>query len=319
MSTAVRCPICLSAYGAICEQYSSHGGTADFGCTTCGRFQLSGSLYASDLDPERDNLSSVQRATLSHFLRRHVGEPSTLTTEQFGRLVSNVKLPTPAIQANNMIRFIGDQVNETGTQLETPPGFYAVVGCPNPILAGNLLIELIGRGWVEGIDARDSVDTSHFLDLNLKLAGWEQYEGLRRGQLSSRTAFLALRFGDPTLEEFVQSTIKPCIKDELSFDLVDMRDVARAGVIDNIMRQQIRDSAFVLVDLTHDNSGAYWEAGYAEGLGKPVVYLCEKTKFDAMKTHFDTNHCTTVIWSVDDRVRFRAELVATVRRSLEQF
>ena len=68
--------------------------------------------------------------------------------------------------------------------------------------------------------------------------------------------------------------------------------VARAGVIDKIMRTQIRDAAFVIVDLTHDNPGAYWEAGYAEGLGKPVIYICEKGKFEATKSHLDMNHCT---------------------------
>ena len=90
----------------------------------------------------------------------------------------------------------------------------------------------------------------------------------------------------------------------------------RAGVIDNIMRIQIRDAKFVIADLTHDNNGAYWEAGYAEGLGKPVIYICEKKKFDEKKTHFDTNHCTTVPWSRNDDEGFRQKLVATLRRSL---
>ncbi len=100
----------------------------------------------------------------------------------------------------------------------------------------------------------------------------------------------------------------------------DLRDVAQPGIIDNILREKIRDAAFILVDLTHDNSGAYWEAGYAEGLGKPVLYLCEQVKFDEKKTHFDTNHCTTVIWggskSNDD---FSTELRATLRNSLKLF
>ena len=99
---------------------------------------------------------------------------------------------------------------------------------------------------------------------------------------------------------------------------LDMRDSARAGVIDNIMRIQIRDAKFVIADLTHDNRGAYWEAGYAEGLGKPVIYICEKTKFDEKKTHFDTNHCLTVPWSRDDDTGFCDALSATIRRSLEQ-
>jgi nucleoside 2-deoxyribosyltransferase len=79
------------------------------------------------------------------------------------------------------------------------------------------------------------------------------------------------------------------------------------------------ETAFVLVDLTHDNSGAYWEAGYAEGLGKPVIYICEQSKFDAVKTHFDTNHCTTVMWKADEPAVFTEQLVATLRRSLNLF
>ena len=125
-----------------------------------------------------------------------------------------------------------------------------------------------------------------------------------------------MKFGDPDLDPFVKNVIKPAVK-EIGYDLVDMRDVARAGVIDNIMRTQIGDSAFVIVDLTHDNSGAYWEAGYAEGLGKPVVYICERTKFEEASTHFDTNHCTTIPWSKDNPEQFKDELIATLRRSLD--
>jgi nucleoside 2-deoxyribosyltransferase len=112
---------------------------------------------------------------------------------------------------------------------------------------------------------------------------------------------------------------QPCLKDGIDYELFDMRDVARAGIIDNIMRAQIRDAAFVIVDLTHDNSGAYWEAGYAEGLGKPVIYICEQNKFEEAKTHFDTNHCTTVTWTPDDTESFKKQLVATLRRSLNLF
>ena len=126
-----------------------------------------------------------------------------------------------------------------------------------------------------------------------------------------------MKFGNPLLDSFVREVIKLATK-EIGYDLVDMRDVARAGVIDNLMRTQIRDSAFVIADLTHDNLGAYWEAGYAEGLGKPVIYICEKKKFDEKSTHFDTNHCTTIPWSKDEPEQFSKELIATLRRSLEQ-
>ena len=41
------------------------------------------------------------------------------------------------------------------------------------------------------------------------------------------------------------------------------------------MRVQIRASRFVICDLTHGNRGAYWEAGFAEGIGRPVIFVCE--------------------------------------------
>lgn len=155
-------------------------------------------------------------------------------------------------------------------------------------------------------------------DIDLSLAGWDAFEAEKRGKLPGSQGFIALKFGDPELDEFLHVVIKPAIR-ELGFDLEDMRDAAEAGVIDNVMRAKIRDAAFVLVDLTHGNKGAYWEAGYAEGLGKPVLYLCKQSVFDEEGTHFDTNHCTTVKWTARESEPFRTELIATLRRSLGLF
>ena len=76
------------------------------------------------------------------------------------------------------------------------------------------------------------------------------------------------------------------------------------------------EALFVISDLTHDNHEAYWEAGYAEDLGKPVVYICNKEKFENVGTHFDVNHCTTIAWSTEGSDEFCSRLIATLRRSL---
>ena len=121
---------------------------------------------------------------------------------------------------------------------------------------------------------------------------------------------------DAELDDFINGVVKPTVEKETGCQLRDLRDVSKAGLIDNIMVTSIRDAKFVIVDLTHDNHGAYWEAGYAEGLGKPVIYVCKKDKFENEGTHFDTNHYTTVLWSMNDVDSFRRELTATLRRSL---
>jgi len=37
--------------------------------------------------------------------------------------------------------------------------------------------------------------------------------------------------------------------------------------------------------------------GFAEGLNKPVIYMCNRNVFDERRTHFDTNHRQTVTWT----------------------
>ena len=66
------------------------------------------------------------------------------------------------------------------------------------------------------------------------------------------------------------------IKDSIrktGFEIRKLDDVKRVGLIDDKLRVEIRRSRFLIANLTHDNNGAYWEAGYAEGLGIPVIYM----------------------------------------------
>ena len=224
---------------------------------------------------------------------------------------------SPAIQAMNLVRYIGDEVLRLGRPIHSLDciKIRIMIGSPSDEFVKQLIEDLKNRGTVKG--SFGATGYFSFLNANLTLAGWEQYEAEKRGEFRGNSGFIAMQFGDSELDPFVEDVVKPAVKEGIGYDLVDMRDVARAGVIDNIMRTRIRDAAFVIVDLTHDNPGAYWEAGYAEGLGKPVIYICEKAKFDLERTHFDTNHCTTVPWSKDDADGFRKALIATLRRSLD--
>jgi nucleoside 2-deoxyribosyltransferase len=81
------------------------------------------------------------------------------------------------------------------------------------------------------------------------------------------------------------------------------------------MRQEIKISKFIIADLTHNNAGAYWEAGFAEGIGKSVIYTCEKSVFENADTkpHFDVNHHLTIIWDKEDPEEAVEELKAAIR------
>jgi hypothetical protein len=99
--------------------------------------------------------------------------------------------------------------------------------------------------------------------------------------------------------------------------LIDGQD---AGLIDAQLRVMIRTARFLVADLSTGNKGAYWEAGFAEGLGLPVIYVCERGMWnsdDATKRpHFDTNHMNTVIWDQDQLHLAREKLRDMIRDTL---
>ncbi len=322
-----KCPICLDKFDIIKSCSLAYGGWA-IDCEICGKYVIMKEAWENYLDPltgAGHKLSEVCRARLAHKVR--TAQPVdgdrvvNVTREIIKNFVeSGCPGPSPAEQAKNLIRFIGDEFNKTGDKLNSlPDDLFSIIGAPSPQIAGELAIELAHRGLISGNERKTLNTPPSILHANLTLDGWEVYEEERRGEFSGDYGFIAMQFGDDVLDNFLREKVKPSIKEKIGYELIDMRDIAQAGIIDNIMRAQIRDAAFVLVDLTHDNPGAYWEAGYAEGLGKPVIYICEQDKFADAKTHFDTNHCTTVTWLADKPDHFTSELIATIRRSLDLF
>jgi nucleoside 2-deoxyribosyltransferase len=128
---------------------------------------------------------------------------------------------------------------------------------------------------------------------------------------------MAMQFGNSTLDMVVTDYFKPAVS-AAGFNLQRLTDAQGAGCIDDQLRVRIRMSRFVVADLSHGNKGAYWEAGFAEGLGKPVIYTCEKGVWNEQKTHFDTNHLVTIIWDAAHLPDAAQRLKATIRATLPE-
>lgn len=310
----------------ICRERPSSIDGRGFECSACGRFEISCTALADCFQTTGRRVSALAAAALRHAVRKASASGRVvLKSDDIERIRANARLPSPAMQAANLLRVIGDQVSETGQgYFIDDVGDATLVGSFNAAQFDQLRTELEQKGLIVKL-ASDTVPNPRGVGVlsgsryGLSLEGWERYEAERQGQVAGHYGFMAMKFNEPALDALTANYIRPGVKAAIGYDVVEMRLVARAGVIDNIMRAQIRDAAFVLVDLTHDNAGAYWEAGYAEGLGKPVIYICERGKFDTAKTHFDTNHCTTVLWTDENPEAFMADLVATLRRSLNLF
>ena len=95
---------------------------------------------------------------------------------------------------------------------------------------------------------------------------------------------MAMSFRDATLRRAYLECFQRAAA-RAGFDLRTLDDPPKAGLIDDRLKVAILSSAFVVADVTGNNQGVYWEAGFAHGRGKPVIYTCEQTAFERDAPH----------------------------------
>jgi hypothetical protein len=187
------------------------------------------------------------------------------------------------------------------------PQLISTIGAYNSGSIGILLGDLAKNGAVDWQPGSS--------DVRILEPGWRRYDELKTASPYSRTAFMAMPFADPVIEKVYAEFWRPAVA-RTGFELKTVTQ--RAGLIDDHIRVDIRRSRFLISELTGGNRGAYWEAGFAEGLNKRVIYTCEKSYFEnpSTKPHFDVNHYSHVIWEQDHLSDAADELVARIRVSI---
>ena len=152
--------------------------------------------------------------------------------------------------------------------------------------------------------------------LQLTMEGWQEYARLCKPQNNSMKAFMAMPFRNANVKKAYEGCFLGAVA-RTGFILEKVDDEPKAGLIDDLIRVKIMSARFVVADLTDSNAGAYWEAGYAEGLGKPVIYTCEEAFHKEMNgTHFDTRNRQTVIWDIERLKDDANKMAACIRATL---
>lgn len=315
MIGATKCPICGRALRRRVD-YCGPADQVEVKCRHCGIFRVTGSAW-SQMD--NSSLPSQRQAPafayairrLAARQRRH--QPPLVTTDLVNQWWNHPELPTPREAADNLILWLGDRTRSApGRGLDiTHDDHGAIIGAADAPSLDYVLHGLERQGVIE----REGRSLQS--GWRLTFEGWDRYESLRRGSAEGTTAFMAMKFGDADADRMYHECFKPTVADT-GFRLIRLDDEPRIGLIDDSLRLAIKRARFVIADLTHANNGAYWEAGYAEGLGKPVIYTCRKDVFDSQGTHFDTNHHQTVLWRIDEPEEAARRLKATIRISLPE-
>lgn len=308
------CPVCNIELKAPVSPLSKE---PTYSCYQCGEYIL---LYTDRANIEfifRDSKDATVK--LSHALRMMQGKNKRVElTKSMIDAILEKPLPRPQEQADLLIRWLAEHSENPGDEVSLDPieHHLSIIGAKTEEGVVLVLSHLIEVGLVKGALKEMSGGYVGFGELALTFDGWNHYETLLKGGTTYRKAFMAMQFGETDLNDVFKNIFKPSAE-MAGFELFKLDDKPRAGLIDDRLRVEIQSSDFLIADLTHANNGAYWEAGYAEGLGKPVIYTCEKEQFDSpQKTHFDTNHHLTVVWDKNAPELAGDLLKATIRATL---
>ncbi len=139
-------------------------------------------------------------------------------------------------------------------------------------------------------------------------AGWSELSRLDHAGIDSHRGFIAMAFSsdrDPA-EKAISAAVRAAGYLPIRIDKVE-----HVNKIDDEIIARIRASKFLVADFTLQRNGVYFEAGFMLGLGRPVIWLCEKS--DLANVHFDTRQYNTLTYSdlsdLQARLQTRIEAV----------
>ena len=169
-----------------------------------------------------------------------------------------------------------------------------------------LMSAAVERGLLESRQAAGS-EVYQFLTP----AGVQRLEELETKAVDSEQAFVAMWF-DESVSEAYEKGIEPAIRDSGYKPLrIDKKE--HNNKIDDEIIAEIRRSRFVVCDFTcglieHGGKqiaiprgGVYYEAGFAQGLGIPVIWMCHADHIEHV--HFDTRQFNHITWNTPEKLR----------------
>lgn len=307
---AEKCPLCGNENSRRHVQQTDTGKNFHvYECLNCGHFGISSMSAINRLD-------DIQLLFIRHKLykfQQESQETVILHPKTISDLIDNIKFPSPAEAMDNLLEYIA-HISGDVFGVAQPINIQQAMAAVGVWHNNNLDDYLFRQG--EKLEYIYRVPANPDIHAGLTLKGWQRVEELKVKSKNSKRAFMAMQFNDNELNIVFNDHIKKAIAETgFHIDIVSNK----AGNIDNRIRAEIRTAKFLIADLTYGNQGAYFEAGFAEGLEIPVIYTCRKNEFHSKskkkKVHFDIRQSTFVPWALETIDEDMLQLKATIRET----
>ncbi len=119
----------------------------------------------------------------------------------------------------------------------------------------------------------------------------------------------------PLLTEAYDQAIMPAIELDAGYEAIRVDRQEFLGDIVFEIIAGIKECRFLIADVTEHKNGVYFEAGYAMGMGLPVIWTCHKENMP--QAHFDTRQLNHIVW--DDIAELRKSLANRILANIGKF
>jgi hypothetical protein len=285
------CPICLESDA----RSTARGDGSDVDCSQCGSVYVTGTAQAVMTSVPKD-----ERWKVSAWVREY--QPASFSSVDVDAARKSA-VPSIHRRAHRMLRALAQQY---------PPSFE---------FRSSDAYRCIAVGWNKnGGEARFMVEEVLLNELGYltqRPSGF--YRISAKGLLAlesaapneaARVGFCAMWF-DPEVRQLWTDVVEKAVK-EAGYEPLRIDGKEHNGRIDDEIMASIRSSKFVVSDFTGNRGGVYYEAGFAHGLGLPVIFMCR----DGDHLHFDVRQYNCIFWSSDRleeaRDRLKNRILATL-------
>lgn len=305
--SSVACPVCRLPIARIFDQRGDH---LFFECQRCGRFSITGTAHAV---LERRQRSPRHLASASGWVREQRGVE---IGERDVDSLADIRAPSVAERAEKLLVELDRRARRTGARVSvtSDPEWLAITWSSEAREVEYLLFDYLR-------DERNSVDVvaSHLnesqrlpAEVRITPKGYAQLDALTQVRGTTSIGFCAMWF-DSALDGAWTEAIGPAIA-AAGYDARRLDRHEHNNRIDDEVIANIRKSRFLVADLTGHRGGVYFEAGFALGLGLPVIWTVREG--DADSIHFDNRQYNFIRWELSELDRFRSRLQNRIQATI---
>lgn len=290
----MSCPICEAP---LAEVSSAANDCKAVKCPQCGSFRIS---YHAEVNAKR----IFERWKVSGWIREFL-QQGTLDAEKL-QAAEDSRVPTLMHRAERVLRVLYKRFPAGYEFSSLDANELVAVGWNRNSGEARYLLEAVLCGELNYVEHRSSGS------FRITPRGLLFLEGVAATE--THVGFCAMWFSPdvfPLWTDVIEPAIRSAGYDPLRMDKAEFNDR-----IDDEIMASIRSAKFVVSDFSGHRGGIYYEAGFAHGLGLPVIFMCRES--DMKELHFDIRQYNCIEWSPGKLEEARERLMNRILATLGQ-